>query len=151
MSEPEWLSRSLVIRREHEFTHYFTLRVFGAMRTNAFDELLADFVGLIRAFETYRGDLARRFLGLENHPRYREGGRLENYRGDPPLSDDAFVVLQRLVAGAIGTLEQTAAEHLDLLASLRGLARLTYGLAKLTLEELASDDMQDRLARSLDG
>ena len=149
MSEQEWLSRSLVIRREHEFTHYFTLRVFGAMRNNAFDELLADFLGLVRTFETYRGDLARRFLGLEDYPRYREGGRLENYRGDPPLPDDAFLVLQRLVAGAIGNLEQTATENAHLLASLQGLARLTYGLANLTLEELASDNMQDRLDRWL--
>lgn len=149
MSEQEWVSRSLVIRREHEFTHYFTLRVFGVMRNNAFDELLADFLGLIRTFESYQGDLARRFLGLEDHPHYREGGRLENYRGDPPLSDDAFLVLQRLVADAIGNLELTAAENSHLLASLQGLARLIHGLANLTLEELASGDMRVRLAQWL--
>lgn len=39
-------------------------------------------------------------MGLEAFPAYREGGRLQNYRGDPPLSDGAFRALQRLVKDA---------------------------------------------------
>src|SRR5262249_24175708 len=34
LPEADWLDRSLIIRREHECTHYFTYRVFGAMRNN---------------------------------------------------------------------------------------------------------------------
>jgi hypothetical protein len=67
-----WLAQSLAIRREHEFTHYFTHRVFGAMRNNVLDELVADFVGLVRTFGRYRDDLALRFFGLESFPRCRD-------------------------------------------------------------------------------
>ena len=73
LPEAEWLERSLVIRREHECTHYFTYRVFGAMRNNLLDELIADFVGIVRAFGTYRSELALRCLGLEHHDQYRAG------------------------------------------------------------------------------
>src|SRR4029078_7857581 len=62
MEEREWLDRSLAIRREHEITHYLTYRAVHSIRNNVFDELIADFVGLVRAFGSYRSDLALRFL-----------------------------------------------------------------------------------------
>jgi hypothetical protein len=150
MDESEWLARSLVIRREHELTHYFTYRVFGAMRNNVLDELVADFVGLVRAFGTYRADLARRFLGLEDFPAYRQGGRLQNYRGDPPLSDEAFAVLVRLAYRVTGNLERFAVRQAGLLDNLSGLARVTFALVRLTVEELASSDMLALASRLLD-
>src|SRR5207237_7151624 len=87
-SEDVWLPLSLSIRREHEATHYFTLRAAGTMRNNLVDELVADFVGLVRTFGRYREDLALLFFGLEDFPAYREGGRLQTYRGT--LSAAAF-------------------------------------------------------------
>ena len=57
-----WTESSVRIRQEHELTHLFVHRVFGVMRTHVFDEIVADFVGLARAFGTYRPDLALRFL-----------------------------------------------------------------------------------------
>lgn len=144
--ENEWLDLSLTIRREHEFTHYFTYRVFGSMRNHALDELLGDFLGLVRGLGCYRADWALRFLGLEAFPEYREGGRLESYRGEPPLSNAGFRVLQALAYKSAHNLEGFAARHASLLGDLGGLARVTFALAGLTLEELASSEMQDRAA-----
>lgn len=137
IEERQWLDRSLVIRREHELTHYFTYRVFGLLRSHASDELIADFVGVVRAFGTYRGDLARRFLGLEGFPAFRAGGRLEGYRGKPPLSDEAFAILTRVVEAAITNLEAVADVEEARLKDLGALAELTYRLSTFSLDELA--------------
>jgi hypothetical protein len=150
LGEDEWRGRSLIIRREHEFTHYFTWRVFGAMRNNALDELIADMVGIVRAFGCYRKEIALRFLGLEGFPRYREGGRLESYRGSPPLCDEAFAALGCLAVRAADNLASFAAEHASLLDNLPGLGAVTFALARLTLEELASGEMRQLAARQLE-
>jgi hypothetical protein len=147
--EEEWLDLSLAIRREHEFTHYFTYRVFGSMRNHAFDELLADFVGLVRGLGSYPADWALRFLGLEGFPDYREGGRLESYRGLPPLPEGGFRVLQALTYRSARNLEIFFDRHRSLLGEIGGLAQATFALAGLGLEELASSDMADRAASRL--
>ncbi len=149
LPESEWLDRSLVIRREHECTHYFTYRVFGAMRNNLLDELIADFVGIVRAFGAYRPELALRCLGLEAADSYRAGGRLENYRGTPPLSDAAFLVLQQIARRGVRNLDLVSRAHSQSLKDLAMLARLTCTLFTLTLEELASDAMPDRVSERL--
>ncbi len=139
--ESEWRRLSVEIRREHEFTHYFTYRLFGMMRNHVFDELIADFVGLVRALGRYPPELAARFLGIESYPRYREGGRLQNYTGNPPLAAEAFRVLQCLARRAIDRLGELARERESELSSLTGLARITYGLSRLPLEELAGEGL----------
>jgi hypothetical protein len=144
--EAEWLERSLVLRRDHELTHYFTYRVFNAIRNNVFDELIADFVGLVRACGAYRADLALRFLGLEGYPAWRPGGRLEVYRGKPPLSDEAFGVARTLTVRGARNLETFAQEHPECVKDLRSLGALTFALTTTTLEELASSEMP-RLVR----
>jgi hypothetical protein len=149
MTEEEWLERSFVIRREHECTHYFTLRVFGILQHNLLEELVADFVGLVRTFGTYRRDLALRFLGLESFPEFREGGRLGNYCGDPPLSAAAFTVLIRLAEAAVRNLARMSAEWPQCGASDVMLDRLAAALVCGTLEELASDDAPQWLAARL--
>jgi hypothetical protein len=141
--ESDWLDRSLVLRREHEFVHYFTHRTFGLLRSNALDEMIADFVGLIRAFGEYRGDLALRFMGLEHYPEYRAGGRLENYRGTPSLSDEAMRVLGALVVRSVANLRTVAVAHAANFSDLGRVARLTEALVGLSIEELASPDMAD--------
>jgi hypothetical protein len=149
LPEAEWLERSLVIRREHECTHYFTWRVFGAMRNNLLDELIADFVGIVRGFGTYRPELALRCLGMENPDRYRPGGRLENYRGTPPLSDAAFGVLQRLAVRGVRNLDALSRLRAGDLANLAALARLTCALFSCTLEEIAAEQMPHAVSASL--
>jgi anti-sigma regulatory factor (Ser/Thr protein kinase) len=139
--EAEWLTLSLSIRREHEATHYFTLRAAGAMRNNLVDELIADYVGLVRTFGRYREELALRFLGLEDYPRYREGARLQNYRGKPRLSDGAFEVAKGLAHDAIRNFARLDASCEPFMRSGDGLARLVLSLMTLGLEELASADL----------
>ena len=133
LDEGEWLRRSIVLRREHECAHYFTRRALGFMRNNVFDELLADFAGLVGAFGRYEPQLALLFLGLERHPVYRPGGRLESYVGAPPLSDEAQVVLREMTVRAAHSLGQVAGSR-----GSGNLVDLLPVLATLTLEELAS-------------
>ena len=99
LAESQWQELSLKIRLEHECTHYLTHRFFGSMRNHIFDELIADYRGIVAAIGHYKADWFLHFLGLETSV-YREGGRLQNYRGEPPLSDGAFRILQILVKKA---------------------------------------------------
>ncbi|HEX5727756.1 MAG TPA: hypothetical protein VFX98_19955 [Longimicrobiaceae bacterium] len=145
LAEDEWRALSFTIRLEHECAHYFTRRVLGAMRNTLLDELIADYAGIAAAAGRYRADWFLRFLGLEEADGYRAGGRMENYRGKPPLSDGAFRVLQALVRRAARALEQADAA---LPASGRGMeerARMITALAACTLEELADDGAAERL------
>jgi hypothetical protein len=52
---------------------YFTRRVFGSMRNNMLDELIADYIGIIEAMGTYQADWFLRFVGLEDFPMVRGG------------------------------------------------------------------------------
>jgi hypothetical protein len=149
LPEGEWRERSLVLRREHECTHHFTLRVFGRLANNVLEELLADFVGLLRAFGAYRPGLAARFLGLEDFPNYREGGRLQNYLGEPPLSRRAFEVLTGLAHAAIVNLAAVAGRHRERLATPKSLAQLVFVLTAVTLEDLAAPGLPERAGELL--
>jgi hypothetical protein len=86
---------------------------------------------------------------LEAADRYRAGGRLENYRGTPPLSDAAFLVLQQIARRGVRNLDQVSHAHAAALSDLATLARLTCALFSLALEELASEAMPDRVSASL--
>ena len=137
LPEDEWLRLSLAIRVEHESTHYATRRIFGSMRNNAFDELIADYVGITSATGRYDSGWLLRFMGLESWPKYRENGRLGNYRGHPPLSLGAFRILQALThdaALALATIPAASFEPEDLQSKGDMLLRLSA----LTLPELAA-------------
>jgi hypothetical protein len=140
-----WLEHSLVIRREHEFTHYFIYRLCGMLRQTILDELLADFVGLVKAFGTYRVDLARRFLGIEAFPRFRPGGRLEYYQRHQPLTPSAFTVLTVLAWMATDNLHRVARKWAGHLGTHKGLATVVHAIGCLTLEECAAEDLPGRL------
>lgn len=145
----EWQRLSLTIRLEHECTHYFTRRLFKSMRNNIFDELIADYRGIVAATGTYRADWCLRFLGLECFPNYREGGRLQNYRGQPPLSDGAFQILQALVKAASENLQRLHTEYAAKLQDTKIQPLMLIALTYLTLEELASDEANYRLQKIL--
>jgi len=138
LPEAQWRQLSVVIRREHECTHYFTRRVFSSMRNNLIDELLADYMGIRTAFGEFRGEWLLRFMGLENFPRYRDGGRLQNYGGNPSLSTEAFYLLQRLVKEAAENLEQFDRCHGNQFHDSESRPALLMCLTSLTLDELAS-------------
>ncbi|HEY7406530.1 MAG TPA: hypothetical protein VIB39_23580 [Candidatus Angelobacter sp.] len=140
LDEEIWRSYSLAIRREHECAHYYARRVFSSMRNNLLDELIADYFGISAAVGAFRADWLLRFMGLESFPSYREGGRLQNYRGKPPLSDDSFLILQRLVRDAALHL-QSFDEQCSLQSRHLSLQPALYAtLAAMTLEEMASED-----------
>jgi hypothetical protein len=147
LDDAEWLERSLALRREHELTHYFVYRAFGVMRTHAFDEIVADFIGTSRAFGTCRDDLVLRFLGLERFPEYRPGGRLEMYRSNPPLSDEATAVVRTMTYRAVKGLNALTADWTSARwDDLHAVGDLTFRLSQLTLEELASGDLRGLVA-----
>ncbi len=150
LSVEQWREMSIVIRREHESTHYFTRRAYGSMKNLILDELIADFMGITAVQDHYRADWFLRFMGLEKFPSYRKGGRLQNYRGDPPLSDGAFRILQALVKQAGENLERYHKQHRDNFRLLSDRACLLTALTWLTMEELASERaaelIQSRLA-----
>jgi hypothetical protein len=137
LGDEEWEAMSLAIRLGHECTHYFTRRVFDSMQNNLLDELIADYCGLDNAAGIYPADWALHFLGVEDKLKYRSGGRLENYRGNPQLSSGAFHVLGRLVRAAVGNLAQLNAAT----ASWRGTETYRvasiFTIAPFPLEDLA--------------
>lgn len=134
----EWLELSGKIRLEHESTHYITRRWFGSMRNNILDEIVADYRGIVAAVGSYRADWFLHFVGLEAFPAYRAEGRLENYRGDPPLSDGAFTVLQRLVKAAAENLERFDRKFSRSAETKQTEVAILIALTTLRLEELAS-------------
>jgi hypothetical protein len=150
LKEPQWQRLSLTIRLEHECTHYFTRRLFDSMRNNMLDELIADYRGIVAATGYYRADWFLRFLGLESFPNYREGGRLQNYRGQPPLSDGAFKILQALAIAAAENLQCFDAKYADKLRDSNIQPLMLMGLTYLTLEELASLEAKFRIQQTLD-
>jgi hypothetical protein len=149
VSDLEWQRLSLAIRLEHECTHYFTRRLFKSMRNNLLDELIADYRGIVNAIGKYRADWFLRFLGLESFPNYREGGRLQNYRGQPPLSVGAFKILQALVKAAAENLERFDANQANELRTINGQALVLVALIYLTLEDLASPEVSVLLEKTL--
>lgn len=138
IAESQWQQLSIKIRLEHECTHYFTHRLFNSMRNNIFDELIADYRGIVAASGNYHADWFLQFLGLESFPKYREGGRLQNYRGQPPLSDRAFAILQALVKAAAENLQQFHIKYVENYPSLNNQPLILIALCYLTLEELAT-------------
>jgi hypothetical protein len=139
LTETQWQQLSLKIRLEHECTHYFTRRFLGSMRNNIFDELIADYRGIVAASDRYRADWFLRFVGLESYPLYREGGRLQNYRGEPPLSDKAFKILQALVKSAAENVECFDKQYSRQSRTLTEQVSALIALTTLTLEELACE------------
>jgi hypothetical protein len=151
LDEARWRELSLAIRREHECTHYFTRRLFGVMRNNLLDELIADYVGIGSAVGRLEPDWLLRFLGLEDFPSYRPTGRLQVYRGTPPLSDGAFAVLQKLVQAAAANLGRFDANRQPALGTPRDRALLIAALASLRLEDLAAPGAPALLDAAYDG
>jgi len=139
LEETAWREMSLVIRRDHECAHYFTRRVFGSMRNNLLDELIADYAGISAALGRFRADWCLRFLGA----------RLELYRGKPPLSDGAFRVLRALVTAAAENLERFDIQ-LPACGGIKDRAVRIAALASLRLEDFAGPDAANRLGEATD-
>lgn len=141
MPDDEWLKTSRVIRLEHECVHYFTKRVFGSMNNGVHDEFIADYAGIAAAAGAFRSDWFFLFMGLEDFPNYRRGGRLQNYLGELRCDTRPFTILMRMVKEAAENVENF--ETRTRAASGSGWPARTdmlLALASLNLEELASTD-----------
>ncbi|HBV95587.1 MAG: hypothetical protein JL50_09860 [Peptococcaceae bacterium BICA1-7] len=141
LGHKEWLDMSLTIRREHEATHYFTRRVLGSARNNILDELIADCMGIMAAAGNYRPDWFLLFMGLEGYPRFREGGRLANYMGSPPLSPGAFIILQTLVKRASEYIEHICRQYMEGKTSEEAKLGILLFLTGTTIIDLASGNV----------
>lgn len=148
LSPEEWNAASLRLRLEHECTHYFMRQAFGVMRESLLDELVADYMGLVQAFGSFRVDCFLLFMGLESFPPYRPGGRLENYRST--LSDGAFAVLQPVVERAARQLAQLDPARTLGPFDLVSKARVITALTRVGLEGLAAPAAETLLATALD-
>lgn len=150
LTEEAWREASLRIRRDHECAHYLTRRLFGSMQDHALDELIADYCGITAAAGAFRADWFLRFLGLEGFPSFRPGGRLEVYRGTPPLSDGSFRALQAVVKAAAENVERFDAGRDPADERRRTLTALALGT--LGLDRLAADagSAVDLLRRTVD-
>ncbi len=138
LADAVWIARSTAIRLHHESCHYAVRRLFPALKFGIQDELVADFAGLTGATGQFRADEFLRFMGLENFPAYRAGGRFENYHADI-TSDPA-------TAEALRGLLVNAARHVERFFSHWDAARFaTLGLqaqialTHVPLEVLASE------------
>lgn len=148
MDEDAWRAKSVAIRLDHECAHYFTRRVWGSMRNALHDELIADYHGVRSCEGRFRADWLLRFLGAEDPSGYREGGRLQNYRGTPPLSDGAFRVLVAMVRSAAAHLEAIDGLRPRGAADAEETARALSALAGMTVEELAGPGAAERFAEA---
>ena len=145
LSATAWAERSLVLRLEHECAHYFTRRVFQSMRNVLLDELLADFMGIVAVRGRYSAGWFLHFLGLEQYPQCRAGGRMENYRGSPPLSAAALDVLSSLVRAAAFNLERLDLERSAPAWGLVEKGRTLATLTEMSLEALGDPAMVTRV------
>jgi hypothetical protein len=139
LDDRDWLDRSLVIRCEHECAHYLVFRLTGSVPHRVLDELVADWAGIVQAFGSYRPDVALRCLGLERAPAFRQGGRLEAYRGNPPLSDAAFAVLAGICTRAIEQLAVSSRAWLATPARSWRVPQFIHAVSRLSLEHLAGE------------
>jgi hypothetical protein len=64
VGEEDWQEKSLMLRRGHECTHYFTKQKYGIAENLVHDELMADFIGIYEAFGYYRAEYFLRFMGV---------------------------------------------------------------------------------------
>ncbi len=105
LPEKAWEEKSLAIRIEHEFTHYFTKRVFGTMQKHPWDELIADFRGLLVGFGQFDSQLFQALIGIHKTP-YPSDGRIHTYLDDLPPA----------LYGTLATILRRAADHLESIA-----------------------------------
>jgi hypothetical protein len=133
----EWNVLSLTIRLEHECAHYVCRRVWGSMRNAVLDEVIADYVGIVCAAGGFRAGWLLHCFGVERFPVYREGARLQNYRGSPALSDGSFAIVQAMLVEAARRLESFTIPGAEP-GSPRWKAEALTILPRLTLEHLAT-------------
>ena len=149
IDEAEWRRLSVIIRLEHECTHYFTKKHYGTMENHLVDELLADCMGIIAASGGFNASWFCHFMGLENYPEYREGGRFQNYLGDPQLVMEDQLRLREIVVKAANNLESFISSNWTGEPSLEDRQRLLTHLSKLRLSDFATTGAIETMEKAL--
>ncbi len=129
LPEQEWLEKSMIIRREHECTHYFTKQIFGVSRNHLHDELIADFFGLLEAFGESKAEHFLKFMGLTGG----SGGRLKFYTAG--LSEKLCMAIEKTAESAAWYLENYSKsdEFLHMNRSQRVIKLCLTGLADMSI------------------
>jgi hypothetical protein len=148
MDEAAWQAASIQLRLEHECTHYFTRQAFASMRKSLLDEIAADYMGMVEALGRFDAALFLRFMGLEDPAGARPGGRLEQYRGHPPLSDRAFSLLPGVARRAAAALETFDAARGSGRIPVADKAHVITALFRVGLEGLGADEAAELLAHA---
>jgi hypothetical protein len=143
----EWLSLSLKIRLEHECAHLLTKRLFGIIRQHLHDELLADYAGIVAALGYFRADWFLHFMGLENHPGYRPGGRLENYLERSWQQEATLSQITEILAAAAHNLERFDRDWAGQERDWQSQAAILCAIAGTSLIEIAAHE-GDQLLRN---
>jgi hypothetical protein len=105
-SKTDWKEKSLQIRLQHECSHLFTLKNYGCMANNIHDEIIADYVGIVDVLSVFNKNWLLSFFGLENYPKYRNGGRLENYLDQNNMSEIAFDGLKTIIKKTVDNISK---------------------------------------------
>ena len=95
LEEEKWRNFSVIIRREHECTHYFTKRFLGSSQNNLHDELIADFAGIYCAVGTFYADWFLIGMGIEEKTGDISKGRFPVYTFK--LSGDSKEALRKIM------------------------------------------------------
>ncbi|MNX88065.1 hypothetical protein D3C86_1200220 [compost metagenome] len=144
LAEDVWTSYSVSIRKEHEFTHLYMLKKYGHVTNNLHDELIADYIGIIKTTWSYNKVWMLTFMGLENYPHYREAARLENYVNESKLSEADFKQLIIITKNAIENIA-IFDKNLGKLKSIKDQTRRIDALCEIGLIDLASPNGADLL------
>ena len=111
--EVEWEAKSLLLRREHECTHYFTKQTYGVTNNILHDELMADFIGMYETFGYYKAEWFLRFMGVIEG----SGNRLLFYTKDLPEK----------VRSAVSRLAEYSAYSLEMWSEEESFKKMTAG------------------------
>ena len=111
LDDAEWAEKSMLLRRGHECTHYFTKQTYGVTNNILHDEIMADFIGMYEAFGFYRAEWFLRFMGVIEG----SGRRLGFYTKE----------LSQNVRAAVSGLLETAAYRLEEWSGTDGFTAMT--------------------------
>jgi hypothetical protein len=148
--EAQWRNYSLKIRLGHESAHYFTKRCLGSMRNNAHDELIADYAGICEALGAYDSSLFLKFCGIKGLRKINPAGRINNYKGTPPLSDENFAALCELLRSAALNVEVFDKKCRKTFSGGDFAAAAILCMASLAIDEMAAPDGAVKLEKTLE-
>ena len=146
LTSEDWIDMSLKMRLHHEIAHYFTLRRFSSVAHNLHNEIVADYAGICAGYGRYNPEWFLKFMGLEDYPNYRKGGRLENYLSTDNISEEAYEILKTIIFRAAINIYKFD-DYLQDRISANSKRAALESICRTSLLALAEDDGADQLYR----